>query len=344
MILPTPDQSLLADQLSVGYQQRGKLRIVLKDLELTLKPGTFVCLLGSNGIGKSTLLRTLAGIQEPISGELTLGKSLLKDIPPRERAQYLSIVFADSLPIGRMTVQDFVSLGRHPFSGLLGGLNKEDTTKIEWAIQSVDALELTQRQVGELSDGERQKVTIARALAQEAKLMLLDEPTAYLDLTNRVECMQLLRSLCRKESIGMLLSTHDLDLALRFADQLWLISPQGELVQGYPEELALKGKLQDIFKSEKLDWDHHLGTFRSKKTTTRLATLHGEGPERIWTQRALQRLGYEITSDQRQSQFRIEIGKIENDSLWHLAQGPDQQSFKSIEALISALEHLDQSG
>ncbi|MEM7791336.1 MAG: ABC transporter ATP-binding protein, partial [Verrucomicrobiota bacterium] len=114
--------------------------------------------------------------------------------------------------------------------------------------------------------------------------------------------------------------------------------------QGYPEELALKGKLQDIFKSEKLDWDHHLGTFRSKKTTTRLATLHGEGPERIWTQRALQRLGYEIASDQRQSQFRIEIEQVEEGLCWHLSNGPDQQSFKSIETLISALEHIDQSG
>ncbi|MEM8867994.1 MAG: ABC transporter ATP-binding protein [Verrucomicrobiota bacterium] len=335
---PTTTNPILeAAQLSVGYRHKGNSRIVLGGLDLRLSPGKFICLLGPNGTGKSTLLRTLSGLQAPLSGQLKLGNQTLDQIPPRDRAKQLSIVFTDSIPIGRMTSKDYVALGRHPFSGRFGGLDQNDVSKIDQALEAVGAMSLAHRQIAELSDGERQKVTIARALAQESRLMLLDEPTAYLDLPRRVECMQLLRDLCHQQSIGMLLSSHDLDLALRFADELWILTPDGKLAQGYPEALALNGTLKRSFANENLDWDDEQGSFRTHKTPCQFITLEGSGPERLWTQRALQRLGYGMTEDPRQSRFQISITHGANEPSWTLAQPSGTHTFSSLEALISQL-------
>jgi iron complex transport system ATP-binding protein len=239
---------LQASSLSIGY--RGKVERILADkLDLEIHAGQFICLLGPNGAGKSTLLRTLAGIQAPLSGELQLSGKLLPKIRPRERARELSIVLTEPLSSGIMTARMLVALGRHPYTGWLGKLSAPDQAIIEAALSSVRASHLVDRAVDTLSDGERQKVAIARALAQESKLIFLDEPTAHLDLPNRIEVTTLLRELAHAQSKGILLSTHDLELALRFADQLWILSEQG-LVQGTPRELAESGSLEAAFTVE----------------------------------------------------------------------------------------------
>ena len=198
----------------------------------------------------------------------------------------------------------------------------------------MDAVALSQRQVCELSDGERQKVAIARALAQEARLMLLDEPTAFLDLPRRIELMRLLRDLAHKEKIGMLLSTHDLDLAIRYADRLWLIAPNGELLQGIPEELALSGALQRAFASENLDWDSASGSFRAHRTPCLLATLAGEGPEMLWTQRAFERIGVGLTTDPAKASYTARIEQTTAGPRWNISSKAETLSFASIHELV----------
>ena len=181
-------------------------------------------------------------MQAPLSGQIQLSGRPLSAIAPRERARAVSVVLTETVPPGMMDAYSLVSIGRHPYSGWFGGLSRHDKERIDWALSAVGASSLASRQVAELSDGERQKISIARALAQEAKLMLLDEPTAFLDLPRRVELMSILRNLAHRENLALLLSTHDLDLALRFADRLWLMTSEGTLIQGAPEALAMNGQ------------------------------------------------------------------------------------------------------
>ena len=288
---------ITAKQLSIGYQHSKGETIVASGLDCSLRGGEFVCLLGPNGAGKSTLIRTLAGMQKPLAGELRLSGKVMRDIAPRERARAVSVVLTEAMPSGMMDAYSLVSLGRHPYSGWFGGLTGQDRERIDWSIDAVGARPLANRQVSELSDGERQKISIARALAQEAKLMLLDEPTAFLDLPRRVELMSILRNLAHQENLALLLSTHDLDLALRFADRVWLMTPEGNLLQAAPEALALNGKFAEVFATENLDWDVSTGSFCAHPAACLKVRLEGQGIEQVWTQRALERLGFGIGQD-----------------------------------------------
>lgn len=258
MSTQTTEALLTGTALTIGYGECG----IARDLELAMNTGEFVCLLGPNGAGKSTLIRTLCGMQPALSGSIQLQGQSYHDIAPRERAKQVSVVLTEAMPIGMINARSLVALGRHPYSGWLGGLNPHDREQINWALQAVGAEALAERQISELSDGERQKVSIARALAQEAKIMLLDEPTAYLDLPRRVELMTILRELAHKEQMALLLSTHDLELALNYADQIWLLGENGALHQGKAHELIDAGCFQQAFGESKVDWDQLLRAYR----------------------------------------------------------------------------------
>ncbi|WPJ96978.1 ABC transporter ATP-binding protein [Coraliomargarita algicola] len=325
------DAQLTANKLCIGYHHGSESTMIAPALECALNGGEFVCLLGPNGAGKSTLIRTLAGMQPPLAGELKLSGQPINSIAPRERARAVSVVLTETMHTGMMDVYSLVSLGRHPYSGWFGGLTAQDHERIEWALEAVGAMALRHRQVAELSDGERQKVSIARALAQEAKLMLLDEPTAFLDLPRRVELMSILRNLAQRENLALLLSTHDLDLALRFADRLWLMTPTGQLIQGAPEALALNGQFAEVFANDKLDWDAAAGSFRTHPVACLKVKLDGEGLERIWTQRALERLGFGIASEHDTASFAITVGS----GRWSVEHAAKREAFDGIEDLIT---------
>ena len=325
-----PFPLLSAKTLSIGYHEQDGPVAIAEQLDLSLWAGEFVCLLGPNGIGKSTLIRTFAGMQPPLSGEMNLSAKPYASISPRERARLISVVLTESFTAGMMDAYTFVSLGRHPYSGWFGGLDKKDQICIERAFDAVGATPLMQRQVAELSDGERQKVSIARALAQETRVMLLDEPTAFLDLPRRVELMTLLRDLAHREKMALLLSTHDLDLALRFADRLWVISTEGRLIQGYPEAIAMNGDLAKIFKSEKLDWDAAMGNFRTHPTPCLYVHIEGEGIEAVWTRRALERFGFGIADKGKVVAFSLQV----TGSLWKIEKDGARDTVHSIEGLI----------
>jgi iron complex transport system ATP-binding protein len=325
---------LTAKALSIGYQHKATVSTIAKALNLALHAGEFVCLLGPNGAGKSTLLRTLAGMQLPLSGNIQICDTEFSKISPRERARLISVVLTENPATGMMDARTLVSLGRHPYSGWLGGLRETDHQRIDWALSAVGANALETRQVAELSDGERQKISIARALAQEAKVMLLDEPTAFLDLPRRVELMGLLRTLAHKEQLGLLLSTHDLDLALRFADRLWILTEQGQLIQGYPEALALDGQLADAFTNENVDWDSTQGSFRAHREACLYVHMEGDSTHHTWTRRALERLGYGIASGEKESAFSIDIHRTDNSPTWTINQDGNPWTCGSIVELI----------
>lgn len=336
----TSDVTLECRGLAVGYTAgRGNRTIVAQDLDVVLHRGELVCLLGPNGAGKSTLMRTLCGMQAPLAGEVRLDGDPVHQLSPRQLARRLSVVLTDRVATGLLTGYELVALGRHPFTDWSGRLTARDHDVIRHSIEAVGAVALASRRVAELSDGERQKVMMARALAQEPRVMILDEITAFLDLPRRVEMMRTLRSLAREQQRAILLSTHDLELALRASDRLWLLSKGGGFVTGPPEHLVMTGAFEAAFASEGLEFDPHTGAFKLHQTLAGAFLVTGDGLPRTWTTRALEREGFQVVSPERAPAATAHIEVIVSDAalLWrHTEKGVSTQH-GSLEELLRML-------
>jgi iron complex transport system ATP-binding protein len=217
---------LTTHKLSIGYSKKGKVNIVQSELNLKLQSGELVCMIGPNGSGKSTLLRTLTGLQKPLTGNTTIDGKEISKLKQREKALMISLVLTERVEIENATVYNLVSLGRHPHSNWWGNVTNEEDAIIREAIEMVHLEHKMHQNINELSDGERQRAMIAKALAQDTPIIMLDEPPAHLDLPNRVEIMLLLHRLAHKTDKAIILSTHELDLALQAADRIWLISAE----------------------------------------------------------------------------------------------------------------------
>jgi iron complex transport system ATP-binding protein len=241
--------------VSIGYKSRRHTRTLLSSLDATLEAGAFTVLVGPNGAGKSTLIRTMAGLQPALAGRVLLDGQDLHAMSPRVRAQRLAVVLTQQVKMWGLTVRQLVALGRHPHTDVMGTLDETDNAAVARALESTGSIELAHRQIAELSDGERQRVMVARALAQEPKAMILDEVTAFLDLPHRVDILLLLRRLARQSGCAMLLSTHDLELALKTADRLWVIGSGSAFSSGTADELSSAGVFDHVFPSEQLVFD-----------------------------------------------------------------------------------------
>lgn len=226
------------DRATIGYS--GK--VIARDLTAVLPAGSVTALVGSNGCGKSTLLRTIAGLQPSLGGSIT----------PKPDARNLAVVLTDRIDVPALTVNDVVALGRLPYMGLAARLSAVDRTTIAHAMEMAGIAHLSLRRIGELSDGERQRAMIARAVAQDTPIILLDEPTAFLDFPSKVDTLKLLCRLAHEEGKTILLSTHDLEIAFQLADRLWLLSDDG-ISEGSAEELAACGAISAIFPHIKFD-------------------------------------------------------------------------------------------
>ena len=322
--------------LSIGYRRpKHPIRVVAGNIDVALRPGQFVCLLGPNGTGKSTLIRTLAGMQVPISGSVFVAGDPLHALSARALARRMSLVLTERVAVGMMPVISFVALGRHPYTGWMGRLRREDGEVVQRAIADVGIGPLVHRPVSELSDGERQKVNIARALAQEPQVMILDEATAFLDLPRRVELMSLLQRLAHESGRAVLLSTHDLDLALRSADRVWLLPPGGPLLEGIPEDLVLDDAFSATFSDGGITFDKGSGSFVVACEERGTVALHGDGVPAVWTCRALERAGYRVLRDGA-SGICVDIRLEESRPVWHI-RGGKECSCVSLEALLMAL-------
>ena len=333
--------ALAVHSLSVGYKTgRTSRHTVLKDVNLNLAQGEFCCMLGPNGAGKSTLLRTFGNMQPPFAGSVEIGGRNIDRLSSHVLAKLLSVVLTDRLTVGRLTSYELVGLGRYPYTGWSAGLTTEDHRIIRWAIRATRSDDLAARDVSELSDGERQRVMIARALAQQPTVMLLDEPTAFLDLPTRVEITGLLKRLTREMGLAVLMSTHDLDLALRSADTLWLINPGREVMHGAPEDLILQGALQSTFSSEELVFDSDMGGFRPRIVATGNALLEAKGPPAMWMRRALEREGFRVFDSRSAGEnVDVEIAQISEEKTagWRLKTGPTEHFCPNIGSLVTQL-------
>lgn len=282
--------------LRTGYTERRRSVIISPDLSLSIRPGEIVMLMGPNGSGKSTLMHTMAGLLPPLAGEVQLGEKPLSSLTMKEVARQLSLVLTERIPAGNMDVWEVVTIGRYPYTGFRGVLSTEDKRICEEALATCRLTELRERIFDTLSDGEKQRVMIARALAQETPLILLDEPTAHLDLPSRLEVTTMLRTLAHKLGKSILISTHELDLALGWADTIWLLDRSGAITAKAPEDLILDGDIERVFGDPRLRFDQERGEFSIAEEPGQQIHLTGEGLRYSWTCRALHRLGYGIIS------------------------------------------------
>lgn len=322
-------------ELAVGYCRPGKTpHVVVDGIGTSLRRGEFVCLLGPNGAGKSTLIRTLTGVQPRLAGSVFLAGEPIETFSPRMLARRMSLVLTQRVAVGMMRVSTLVSLGRHPHTDWAGRLRIEDEEAVRRAIADVGIEELAERPVCELSDGERQKAMIARALAQEPEIMVLDEATAFLDLPRRVELMHLLGRLAHTGNRAILLSTHDLDLALRCADRLWLLPCGGPLLEGIPEDLVLCEAFGRTFEAAGVRFDKGSGAFRLESVPSRAVALRGEGVPGMWTYRALERAGYRVVKEG-EAEVCVEVTQDNGATAWKIAES--RERFRSLEGLLREL-------
>jgi len=286
-----------AQDLCIGYRTGKKEKRVHEHLSFELHAGELTCLLGANGAGKSTLLRTLSASQPALEGDLLMMGKSLSDYSEKERSRTIGVVLTDKTFAGGLSVYELVALGRQPHTGFFGRLTKEDKRIVEEAMENVGIAHKAKSYTAELSDGERQKVMIAKALVQECPLILLDEPTAFLDVVSRIEIMHLLHRLAVEQDKAILLSTHDIEQALVLADKLWLLTKGKGLQCGVTEDIILNHHMDELFTHKDIRFDYDHGVYYPTVNGQKKIFVEAQDNTLLhWTINALNRHGYQCTS------------------------------------------------
>ena len=319
--------------LCIGYRTGKKDIRVHEHLQFTLHAGELTCLLGANGTGKSTLLRTLSAVQPPLGGELLLMNKPLGEYSEKERSRTIGVVLTDKTFTGGLTVFELVALGRQPHTGFFGRLTREDKRIVQEAMEQVGIAHKARNYTAELSDGERQKAMIAKALVQECPLILLDEPTAFLDVISRIEIMHLLHRLAVEQQKAILLSTHDIEQALILSDRLWLLSHEHGLQCGITEDLILSHQMDELFPCKDIRFDTTHGVYSPTIHKGLPITLEAKDETlRHWTTNALARQGYQATD----TPCDIRLQAVSAKEL-RLTKKGETQMCSSFEELLSAI-------
>lgn len=330
--------SLRIENLSIGYAFKKKEhKVVAQDICATLYYGEFTCLLGPNGVGKSTLLRTLSAFQPKLAGNIYLEGKEISDYQEKELSKLIGVVLTEKVAVHNMTVMELVSTGRSPYTNFWGKLSTKDLDIVHESIHLVGISNLANRLVETLSDGERQKAMIAKALAQQTPIILLDEPTAFLDFPSKVEIMQLLHRLSRKINKTILLSTHDLELALQIADKVWLVNKQKPIEIGIPEDLILQGKLTAFFPSEGIIFDYKTGMFKIRQDCVATIKLTGNEQKNMMIHKALLRNSI-CSSPHADSNIHIHTHEKTGQITLFLEQ--EKYTFENIEQLLIYLKNI----
>ncbi|MFZ6013275.1 MAG: ABC transporter ATP-binding protein [Bacteroidota bacterium] len=318
--------------LVVGYKTASGENRLFENLNLSLYPGELVCFMGPNGSGKSTLIRSIAGLQKPLAGSVNIHRAGNNKIDPTQ----IAVVLTDRITAVNLTVYELIGFGRYPYLGWNISLTQKDKAMIDQSIELVHVGHLIHKRLFELSDGQLQMVMIARALAQDTPVILLDEPTAHLDLNNRVEIMNLLRNLSRTTQKAILVSTHELDLALQTADLIWLTGKDRNMLTGVPEDLVLDGSFDEIFRFK--GFDLKTGKLKHEAFRGIAIQLSGKGHEYLWTKNALERCGYDVINSEAAVSINIsqEAGRTE----WQLRKSDKLFTTMSLQLLIKTLEEL----
>lgn len=246
--------------VSIGYSQKKTKNCISKNISVSVKKGSFVVIIGKNGIGKSTFLKTISGVLQPLEGFVTIQQKNIEEYNALELATNLSLVLTERLPESQLTVFELVALGRQPYTNWIDQLSTKDIKIINWAITETEIEHLQHKRFYELSDGQLQRVLIARALAQDTPIIILDEPTAYLDLYGTIKIMKLLKKLVKKTKKTIVLSSHEINLSIQLADEIMLFK-ENDVVFGTPKELIEKKAFESLFPSGSVEFNTDLKQF-----------------------------------------------------------------------------------
>lgn len=260
---PTPLITL--DNVAIGYKNERNQKVVAKGIDAVLHSGQLTCLLGANGSGKSTLLRTLSNFQPILNGFILFNGKPYAKISRHEFSKLIGIVTTERIDSAHLTVRDVVSLGRSPYTNFFGKLSDEDERIVATSLKQINILALVDRRISTLSDGERQKVMIAKVLAQQTQVILLDEPTAFLDYPSKIDTLILLKQLAKSQGKAILVSTHDLELALQLSDQMWLIDNQNGFSTGQTDRLIESGVFETYFRHPNVAFNRASRNFKLKQ-------------------------------------------------------------------------------
>lgn len=260
----TNNEQLQTEKLSIGYRTSNTSKTLLNGLEISLPKGSLTAVVGVNGSGKSTLLRTLAGLQPALSGEIRICNQPLRTLNPKNRANLISMVFTEPPASRNVSVYDLVALGRYPHTNWLGHLTEKDRQIVQACMQQLDVSEMAEQPGYTLSDGQMQRALIARALAQDTPVILLDEPTSHLDLYHKVKIVQILKSIAALGDKTLIFTTHEIDLAIQLCDFI-LVIHQGEAQFGTPNQLIADGTFNQLFPKEFIHFNSETGRFQVNK-------------------------------------------------------------------------------
>jgi iron complex transport system ATP-binding protein len=330
--MPADSSILSIDTLEIGYGSGFTIRRLLPPLSASAAKGELVAVIGRNGIGKSTLLRTITGLQPSLGGTIHINGDDISRISRLELAQRIGYISTEVIRVSNMKVYDLVALGRYPYTNWIGKIDKRSGEAIEGAIFKTGMTSLTNRYISELSDGERQRVMIARVLAQDADIMIMDEPTAYLDIMSRHDIINLMLCLTR-EGKTIIFSTHDFNIALSQADKVWL-TLEDMIMEGAPEDLVICNAFNKLFDSSAVGFNNIDGSFSFKSETRGCMHVKGEGILKIWTEKAVKRAGYTITDENILPSLQI---PGPSSSEWKLQTKNQLMDFKSIYSLVRYL-------
>lgn len=262
-------------ELATGYMVNKEKKIISEHITASIYSHELTCLLGPNGAGKSTLLRTLAGFQPSLGGSIEIDGMDTKSYKSKDLARLISVVLTDNSNIKNMTAYDVVAMGRAPYTGFWGKLKETDKKFVEKSLEWVGISELAQRKMQTLSDGERQKVMIAKSIAQDTPIIFMDEPTAFLDYPSKIQMMLLLHRLAKSLKKTIFLSTHDLEHALQVADHIWMLDKEKGLTTGSPEDLTALGMIDEYFNRDGITYDRNNCTFNIAHETSREVVVNG---------------------------------------------------------------------
>ena len=256
---------LKTENLSIGYQQKKNSKIIASNINLEIEKGKLITVLGKNGIGKSTLLRTLSKVQKPISGEIFIHQKNLQNFTEKELSTQLSLVLTERLPESQLTVYELIALGRQPYTNWIDKLSSKDIEKVDTAINQTEIEHLKNNRFYELSDGQLQRVLIARALAQDTEIIILDEPTAHLDMHHTIKIFSLLKKLVADTNKTIIISSHEINLSIQLADEVMLLT-ENTVHFGTPTELITINAFDTLFPKELVNFNKTLQQFVINKS------------------------------------------------------------------------------
>ncbi len=327
---------LSVESLKIGYVSGRKAHVLLPPINASAEKGELIALIGRNGIGKSTLLRTLTGLQKPLGGEILYSGKNIAEYSLMELARKVGYISTEIVKVSNMRVYDLVALGRFPHTNWIGKIEAKDHEAIVDALNKTSMSSFRERFVAELSDGERQKAMIARILAQDAGIMVMDEPTAFLDVGSKYEIFHLMNMLSNENDKTIIFSTHDLQMAISQADKIWLILDD-KLVTGAPEDLMMTGAFEHLFDPATVMFNSDEGTFSFRSEIKGNIYIEGGSDKRRWTEKALQRAGFIVSSQETSPYIRTPDG---DNLTWRIVSKTGSEEFSSLYELITRLKRL----